>query len=256
MATKLLYSLAVIGAIVYCALCAYFFFVQRNLLYFPTPIIDVPGAENLTIQSGGEQIHIWHNDTSRKNAIVYFGGNAEQVGYNLSEFEQAFPNYSIYLVNYRGYGRSSGAPTEAGLFADALAIYDAVSVKNDRVTVIGRSLGSGVASYLAEKRPVERLVLVTPYDSIASVAKGAFPWLPVNMLIRDRYDSISRAPQISCPVLLLVAEHDQIIPRKHSQQLFSAFKSEQRTMVILQDTNHNTISATPEPIRNFINRGP
>ena len=104
-------------------------------------------------------------------------------------FRAAFPDRSLFLVNYRGYGGSSGQPSEAALFADALAIFDHVRREHSEIAVMGRSLGSGVAVLVASERPVEQLVLVTAFDSLVNVAREYLRWLPVGRLLRDRYDS-------------------------------------------------------------------
>ena len=139
---------------------------------------------------------------------------------------------SLFLVNYRGYGGSSGQPAEAALFADALAVFDHVRREHSEIAVMGRSLGSGVAVFVASARPVERLVLVTAFDSLVNVAKEYFRWLPLGLLLRDRYESVSRAGEVKTPVLMVIAGEDEIIPRARSEALAKAFpaaRSESRS---------------------------
>ena len=91
--------------------------------------------------------------------------------------------------------------------------------RHSQITVIGRSLGSGIATYLASQRPVSRLLLITPYDSIANVAAGRLPMFPVHWLLLDKYESWRYAPQITAPTRILAAEHDDVIPRLHTDAL-------------------------------------
>ena len=165
--------------------------VRRSI--FPLPETQRPDAQVLWIESQGERLKVWVVPRAGSKALLYFGGNAEDVAGNIEEFAAAFPDRSLFLVNYRGYGGSSGQPSEAALFADALAIFDHVRREHSEIAVMGRSLGSGVAVFVASERPVERLVLVTAFDSLVNVATEYFRWLPVGWLMRDRYDSARRA---------------------------------------------------------------
>ena len=233
-------------AIAYGLLCAWVFFTQRGQIYFPTPESQHPSAEQLWIESQGERIKVWVVARPGGRALLYFGGNAEDVAGNIESFAAAFADRSLYLVNYRGYGGSSGRPSEAGLVADALAVFDHVQRENPVVAVMGRSLGSGVAVRLAAERPVERLVLVTPFDSLVKLARHYFRWLPVGLLMRDRYESARRVPQVSAPVLVVIAGEDEIIPRDRSDALAAAFGPGQARVVVVPGVGHNTLDLLPQ----------
>jgi pimeloyl-ACP methyl ester carboxylesterase len=179
-------------AALYLLLCAWVYATQRGRIYFPTPEVDHPGAEALWLESQGERIKVWAVSRPGPRALIYFGGNADDAAAHIDLFAAALPEHSLYLVNYRGYGGSSGRPSESGLAADARAVYDHVRKAHPHIAVVGRSLGSGVAVCLAGERPVERLVLVTPFDSLVNLAKTYFGWLPVGLLLQDRYDSARR----------------------------------------------------------------
>lgn len=141
----------------------------------------------------------------------------------MSSFSVAFPDTSIYLMHYRGYGGSSGNPTEKALFTDALSLFDEVRTEHSEIDVIGRSLGSGVAVYLASQRPVARLVLVTPYDSVLDIAALQFAYFPLKWLLRDKFESWRFAPQVTAATTIIAAEHDEIIPRASTELLRSHF---------------------------------
>jgi hypothetical protein len=124
---------------------------------------------------------------------------------------------------------------------------------------MGRSLGSGVAVQLAAARPVERLVLVTPYDSLVNVAREYFRWLPVGLLMRDRYESARRASQVSAPVLVVIAGDDEIIPRKRSDAIAAAFAPGQARVVVVPGVGHNTLDLSPKylmSVRTFLSEAP
>ena len=227
--------------LIYVLVGAVLFFYQRKLIYFPTA--NIPhNYEQLQLTHENVTLEIIVLNQGKKEAILYFGGNAEAVVYSAEDFLSAFPLQTVYLLNYRGYGGSSGQPSEAGIFADALFLFDKVLDKQAIISVIGRSLGSGVATYLASKRPVEKMALISPFDSITSVAQNIYMIFPVFLMLLDKYDSISRVKEIEAKTIILVAEHDEVIPRKHSQRLIDEFPPEQITVKIIADSGHNDIS--------------
>lgn len=234
-------SLLLVPLLAYLALCVLMFLGQRSQIYFPVRESQAAGATVLRLASGAANLKIWVVSRRGPRAIVYFGGNAEDVGGNLPEFTAAFPGYSLYFVNYRGYGGSSGSPSEAGLLADAAVVYDWLRQRHAEISVIGRSLGSGVAVHLASVRDVHRLVLVTPFDSLVNVARAHFRYLPVGLLMRDRYDSASRVPTVRAPTLVLIAGSDEIIPRARSEALVSAFPASQVSVGVLPGRTHNDL---------------
>lgn len=156
------------------------------------------------------------------------------------ELARWFPERTIYLLAYRGYAASSGEPAERALVADALAWFDRVAASHVAVAVIGRSLGSGVAVQLAAQRPVERLALVTPFDSMVRVAQAFYPLLPVDWLARERYESWRYAPRVHCPVLIVRAGQDELVPAASTQALAAAF-SPPPALQVVPGAGHNDI---------------
>ena len=209
---------------------------QERLIFFPQPLTqdplhDYPGApieEVRLLTKDGIRLHGWlaHASAAKTAApvLIYFGGNAEEVSW-LASTAGRYAGWSLLLVNYRGYGGSEGKPGEAQMFSDALQIYDyaAGRAQGGRIALMGRSLGSGVAVYLASRRAVSGVILVSPYDSVESVAKGIYPWLPISLMLKHRFDSLSLAPGIKAPLLCLVASNDRVIPRPHSERLYAAW---------------------------------
>lgn len=233
--------LLVAAALTYAAACAAMFFGQRSLLYHPTTGAPPAGAGELNLHLDDTTLQIWAREVAGTDALIYFGGNGETVGRNFPRFAAEMPGRALYLVNYRGYGGSSGSPTEAGLFADALAAYDFVAALHARIAVVGRSLGSGVAVYVASQRPIARLVLVTPYDSIENVARGRYPFLPVHWLLLDKFDSASRAAGVRAPTLVLVAEHDRVIPRERTDALLARLPPQLTQVEMVRGAGHNDL---------------
>ena len=229
-----------VPASLYAGLCLLLFLTQRSQIYYPVRESAAPGATPMQFAGDGAEIKVWTVERPGPAALLYFGGNAEDVGASIGLFAQRLPNHSLYFVNYRGYGGSTGRPSEDALVRDAVALYDHVRATHSEISVVGRSLGSGVAVQLASGRDVSRLALVTPFDSLVNVARAHFRWLPVGLLMLDRFDSAREAPAIAADVLVVIAEADEIIPRGRSDALVEAFRSRPR-VVVLEGARHNEI---------------
>jgi pimeloyl-ACP methyl ester carboxylesterase len=230
----------------YLAICVALFACQRSLIYFPQPKSVGGPATTLNLKVNDAELAVTARQTTGPKAIIYFGGNAEDVSINLPSFSEAFPAHALYLLHYRGYGGSSGSPTEAALQSDALALFDHVSRTHPDVVVVGRSLGSGVATWVASQRPVSRLILVTPYNSIQELAAQRFPYFPVRWLLTDKFESWKYAAKVIAPTLLIAAEHDEVIPAASTGQLHTHFKTGTAVLKVLPGTSHNTISQHPQ----------
>jgi pimeloyl-ACP methyl ester carboxylesterase len=231
------------AAALYVVLCGFLFLTQRSMLYFPT----LGKSESiLTLSIGTERILASTRPLDGSNAILYFGGNAEDVTFNMPDFQSTFPHHSLYLLHYRGYNGSSGSASEKALFADALELYDHVKARHPKITLIGRSLGSGIAVRVASERDVAALILITPYDSIQDIAASHFPLFPVRWLLQDKYESWRYAPQVKAPVTIIAAEHDEIIPRASTDLLRTRFRPDAVTFAVIPRTDHNSISESKE----------
>ena len=231
---------------IYLAVCAALYIGQRSLIYRPQPSAQGSDGNVMTLSVDGVDLKVSTRQHPGPKALLYFGGNAEDVSWKLPILSEAFPDHAVYLVHYRGYGGSSGRPTEKALFADSIALFDKIHIEHKAIVVIGRSLGSGVAVYLASMRPVTRLVLVTPFDSLLGIAQSHFPYLPMRWLLRDKFESWRYAPQVVAPTLIIAAAMDKEIPRASTDLLVSRFKSHVVTYKVLACTGHNSISESPE----------
>ena len=205
----------------------------------------------------GKRLHAWHVK-SQGPLLLYFGGNGEEVSWMIETVLAEAPGTSWLLMDYRGYGQSEGSPSEKALVADALALYDHAvklsGVDPKRIYAFGRSLGSGPAVALAAARPLAGLVLVTPFDSLTALAKRYYWYLPVDWMLKYRFDPIAVAPQLKTPLLCLIAERDEVIPAVHGERLYDAWGGAKRK-VLLPDANHNGTDGAPQfwpSIREFL----
>jgi hypothetical protein len=234
------------AAVLFAGVCGALFAFQRSLIYFPRSSPNQYGATVMMVPVGTETVQISTLPNDGPDALIYFGGNGEDVSQAMPGFADAFPSHAIYLMHYPGYGGSSGSPSEQAIFAAALALFDRVHAQHANVVVIGRSLGSAVAVRLASVRPVTRLVLVTPFDSLAGVAGHFYPFIPVRWLLRDRFESWRYAPQVTAPTRLIIAGDDEVVPRASTNRLVTRFKNGIASYVVIAGVGHNSISDSPD----------
>lgn len=158
-------------------------------------------------------------------AVIYFGGRSEEVSWVVRDAGKLFPGMAVLAVNYRGYGASQGDPAEQHMVEDGRLLFDWLAERHHvdpaRVAVVGRSLGSGVAVQVALERPVHSLVLITPYDSILAIAKRRFRAVPVEYVLRHRFESVKYAPSLTAPTYVLRAASDDVVPHSHTDLLVS-----------------------------------
>ena len=227
----------------YAGVCGWMYAKQRELLYLPQSTKADATQTDFGIARNGVMLNGWLVNIGQPNAVLYFGGNAERIEDRRRDFSRWFPQASTYLVPYRGYGASEGTPTEADILDDALAVFDQVHARQPgaRIVVIGRSLGSAVASYVASKRPVAKLVLVTPFDSMSNVAQSHYPWLPVRWLLQDRYDQARYLTGYRGPLLIVRAGRDDVVPPESTNQLIASLKL-QPQVLDLPHADHSSVA--------------
>ena len=243
--TRTVIAFLAVAAFVYLGACAVLFFFQRSLIYFPHTSSMAGSAAQIKLPVDGAVLRVSVRPHPGPDALIYFGGNAEDVSASLPSLSTTFPNHAIFLMHYRGYGGSSGSPSEQALQEDALKLFDKIRAGHPNVVVVGRSLGTGIAIRLATQRPVSRLVLVTPYESLQDLAATQFPFFPVRWLLADKYESGRYAPQVTAPTTLVAAQHDEVIPRWSTDRLHARFPPGVARLVVLPGTGHNTISMHP-----------
>ncbi|MCU0755718.1 MAG: lysophospholipase [Xanthomonadales bacterium] len=237
-------SLLLTMLLIYAGLCLALYLMQRSMLYFPQARSAVPGTEVMRLQTEVELV-VTVAGRERPSALIYLGGNAEDVGQSVPELAAAFPTHAIHALHYRGYGGSGGAPSEAALVGDALALFDQLQPRYADLVLIGRSLGSGVAVQVASQRKVASLVLVTPFDSVENVAARHYPIFPVRWLLHDRFRSWQHAAAIEAPTLIVVAEQDRVIPPSHAEALRQHFPPGVARLETIPGADHNDLSLHP-----------
>ncbi len=233
-------KLILIFLFIYIGLGALLFAFQRDFLYFPTRKIDHYFSEKV-FKNDNHSINVIVINEGKKEAILYFGGNGDSVAYSAFLFAKKFKSQAIYLVNYPGYGGSSGTPTEEGIYSDALFIFDKLKSTHSNISIMGRSLGSGVATYVASKRDIDKLILITPFDSIENVAQDRFLIYPMSMLLEDKYDSIGRVKDIKAQTLVIISEDDEVVSFESSMNLVEAFDPSLVTYEVIKGATHNDI---------------
>ena len=198
----------------------------------------------------------------RHPGVLYFGGRSEEVSWVARDASRMFPGMTVLAMNYRGYGESSGVPGEAAIMQDAAMLWDWLAahhrVDARRVAVVGRSLGSGVAVQVAAQRPVASLALITPYDSLVSLARRRFfRTIPVAWMLRHRFESVKFAAQLQTRILVLRAERDDVVPPAHTDRFVASLPSQPLDQTIA-GSDHCTIpylEAAQQAIAGFLHAG-
>jgi fermentation-respiration switch protein FrsA (DUF1100 family) len=222
----------------YVALAVLMFFAQRSLLYFPErtrtspAAAGFPQAQEVWLNSAdSERVIAWHvPPRDDKPVVLYFHGNGGSIRMRVDRFQKIVTaGIGLVGLSYRGYGGSTGTPTEAGLIEDARAAYAFAAERYaGRIAVWGESLGTGVAVALAGEKPVTRVVLDAPFTSTVDVAADLYWFLPVRVLMKDQFRSDQRIRNVKVPVLILHGDADDIVPIKYGERLLAMVPGEKR----------------------------
>lgn len=238
--------------VIYAALLSGMYAFQRDLQYFPnrrdpTPeTVGLTGVDRVTLPTpDGENLVLWFSPANAgRPTILFLHGNAGEIADRADRFAfyQA-RGYGVAFLSYRGYGGSTGAPTEAGLIADTKAAYDhlrAAGIPPDRIAVVGESLGTGPAVQLAAANPIAALVLEAPYSAAVDIARAAYPWLPVGLLMKDQFRSRDHIAAVRAPLLILHGDDDRVIPPGFGRRLFDAAR-DPKTFLSLGPVGHEAL---------------
>ncbi len=222
---------------------------QRELLYFPTPGRADPvaagfakGTEQTIATADGERLEAWFSPPQPSHMVVlYFHGNATRLSQLVPRFnELAASGDGVLGVSYRGYGGSTGVPTEQGLLKDADAAYAFLIERGYRpqqIVALGASLGSGVAVALAAKHPVAGLVLDSAFSSTVDVAADMYPYFPVRWLMSDQFHSDERIAKVKAPLLMMHGSADTVVPIAYGRRLF-ALAHEPKVFLEIPEASH------------------
>jgi hypothetical protein len=260
--------IAVILAAGYLAGLVLLFVRQRGILFpIPTAERTAPAAaglpeaeEHVLTTSDGEKVIVWHVPAKPGRAVVlFFHGNGDSLASLVGRFRAITADGTgLVALSYRGYAGSSGAPSEAGLLRDAAAAYSFATQRYDarRIVAWGFSLGTGVAVAVASEHPVGKLILEAPFTSIVGVAASHFPFIPVRLLMRDRFHSDTRIARVTAPLLIVHGAQDPTIPIAFGERLF-ALAHEPKRFVRIPGGGHDDLGSfrVVEIARQFINGG-
>ena len=229
---NLLLSIIIASSFIYLIVLVFLFFFQRSLLYHP----NVNNYFNDRLKVDIEEVQIktsdninllgWFHkkDLNRFKTIVYFHGNAGKLEnriHKLNHFKDIDVNFLI--ISWRGFSGNSGKPTEKGLYEDGKSTIDwlkNIGLSDKDIVLYGESLGTGIATHIAQNRKFAGLVLETPFTSMVDAAKNVYPYIPVGILLKDRYENEKKIKHINIPVLVMHGEADQIVPFKMGKKIY------------------------------------
>lgn len=233
----MLFHLTIMAAIAYLASVLMIFFSQSSLIYYPETgrnLISTPDYVGLVYESveitttDGEILHGWFVPAPAANGtVLFFHGNAGNISHRM-EYLLMFHRlgYNTFIFDYRGYGQSTGSPSESGTYLDAQAAWryltDAKSIPPARIVLFGESLGGAVAAWLAMSEKPGILVLASVFTSVPDMAAKIYPFLPVRFLSRFDYNTIEYLQSVTCPVFVAHSPQDEIVPFAHGQALYQA----------------------------------
>lgn len=246
----LFYALAASLGLYLLFLAALYLF-QRDLIYpAPKRVSAIPAGYEKVLLTTADELELtaaWRPAEAGRPTIVFFHGNGDSLpGAAVATQVLADAGYGILLADYRGYAGNPGAPSETGLLEDgraAMRFLDSRGIKHDRRIIMGASLGGGVAVQMAAEQPCAALVLVSTFTGLPDVAAAKLPWVPVRLLMKDRFDSQGTIPRVYAPVLVLHAANDSLIPIAHGRTLARAAQT--GTMREFADGGH-ALQFTPE----------
>jgi uncharacterized protein len=235
---KWLLILAFVG---YGGIAALAYFAQRSLMYFPDRARTAPAAAGLPqaeeirlTTSDDERVIAWHvPPRGEKPVVLYFHGNGGSLKLRAQRFARIVADGTgLLALSYRGYGGSTGRPSEAGLLRDAEAIYAFATARYpaERLALYGESLGTGVAVALAAEHKVGKVILEAPFTSAVEIGAAAYPFLPVRLLMHDQFRSDERIAKVTAPVLVLHGARDTIVPISHGERLYALIASPKKFM--------------------------
>jgi hypothetical protein len=240
--------LLVVVAVIYGAFALYLFLMQPRLLYYPdlpgrdleaTPAATGLAYEDVALQTAdGVRLHAWFSPAERPRATLLFcHGNAGNISHRLDSIRLLHKlGLQVLIFDYRGYGRSEGVPSEAGTYRDADAAWrylrEERGIAAGEIVVFGRSLGAAVAADLASRVQPAAVILESAFTSVPDMAAAIYPWLPVRLLSRYRYDNLAKVARITRPLLVVHARQDEIIPFAHGERLFRSAREPKQFLEI------------------------
>ncbi len=233
----------------YGAAVGYLYLFQRGFVFVPGGALATPAQSGLgTIEpvtfatADGVQLTGWYAEPQgARPSLLYFHGNAGNISTRADRFQQILDSgFGLLAVSYRGYPGSQGSPSERALLSDALEIFDWLAERSETIVVHGESLGTSVAVYVAAERPARALVLEAPFTAALDIAREAYPWVPVGLLMYDPFLSRDRIGGVDEPLLIIHGTEDRVVPAAHGRRLFEAAKEPKR-LAIFEGASHHDL---------------
>lgn len=255
----MLWSALQIALLVYLGLAALIYFKQSALVFLPemdrgsraNPAdIGLPFTPLSLTTADNETLDGWFVPAGTKRAsrglVIFFHGNAGNMGHRL-DYLRMFHDLGLatLIIDYRGYGRSSGTPSEHGTYLDAATAWrhatEVLGFTTNHIVLYGESMGGGVAAQLAATNRPGALILASTFTSVPDMGADLYPLLPIRLLANIRYDTLTRLPQISCPILVIHSRNDDIIPFRHGRRLFDAARQPKQFLEIVGGHNEGFV---------------
>jgi fermentation-respiration switch protein FrsA (DUF1100 family) len=256
--------LLIIALLGYGAIATLAYFAQRSLQYFPERTRTAPAAagfpqadEVVLTTSDGERVIAWHvPPRGERPVVIYFHGNGGALAWRAERFARIVADGTgLVALSYRGYGGSTGSPSEAGLLRDAEATYEFATARYpaERLVLYGEPLGTGIAVALAAEHKVGKVILEAPFTSAVDVGAAAYPFLPVRLLMHDRFRSDQRIAKVTAPVLVMHGARDTIIPISYGERLYALITSPKK-FVRFPDGGHSDLDqyGAQAAVRDFL----
>ena len=269
---RMLLTLGIMVALAYAAVAALIFFAQPRLVYYPEigrSLIGTPSDVELPYETveittaDGESLHGWYVPAPDATATVLFlHGNAGNISHRMGYLTMFYRlGYNTLIFDYRGYGKSSGTPTEEGTYRDAKAAWEYITQKKaivpSNVVLFGESLGGAVASWLAVREKPGLLVLASAFTSVPDMGAKLYPFLPVRLLSRFEYNTLEHLKDVTCPVFVAHSPQDEIVPFEHGQVLYEAAPSPKQFLELEGGHNNGFVymrEEWAEALGDFIDR--
>ena len=267
---RMLYNLAIMVAVAYAALAIVIFFAQSRLIYYPESgrrIIETPGDLGFAYEAvemstaDGETLRGWFVPVPvATRTILFFHGNAGNISHRMEYLLMFYRlGYPMVIFDYRGYGESSGSPSESGTYLDAQAAWRYLTEKKGippaSIVLFGESLGGAIAAWLATREKPALLVLASVFTSIPDMAAKMYPFLPVRLLSRFEYNTIGYLQAITCPVFVAHSPQDELVPFAHGRALYQAVRGSKHFLELQGSHNNGFIFMREdwvEALRKFI----
>jgi fermentation-respiration switch protein FrsA (DUF1100 family) len=254
-------------AIGYALIILIAYLAQRRLMYFPLSerlppaSVGLHAVKEVVLETpDGERVIAWYGRARPgQPTLLYFHGNGGNLAIRAERIRRYLDRgHGMFMMSYRGYSGSTGSPSEAANLADARLAYQALiadGVRPQDIILYGESLGSGIATRLAVEAPVGGLILESPYTSAADVGVRQYPFLPVRLLLKDRYDIIGYIGKVRAPVLVIHGERDRVVPFDMGQAVFAA-APEPKEFVSFPNAGHTDhyMHGSYEAIHGWIDR--